>query len=293
MDYQKFKMELIEQVQKEISSSVKVTYEKIPKNNGIYLEGMIFTRAGDNASPVIYVDEYYQFWKKGVSMEQLVEKILWSYGNYGPKLRITDEFFRDYEKLKYHIFYKLINYEMNRELLRKMPHRRVLDLAMVFYYSMEEGEAAGTVLIKNSHLRMWKITIDELENNARKYTCLALPAEFLTMAMLTGMKEDEMEEPEGEERCPMYILTNKQRRLGAGTFLYPGILEQAQKFLGENFYILPSSVHECIFVPENEFYGQAELSRMMAEINENHVESQEVLSDQAYYFCGKDGRIHV
>ncbi len=74
MDYQSFKMKLVEMVQKEISESVEISLERIPKNNGIYMEGIVFSRRGENTSPVIYVEEYYQYWKKGVSMEKLVEK---------------------------------------------------------------------------------------------------------------------------------------------------------------------------------------------------------------------------
>ena len=36
MDYQSFKMKLVELVQKEISESVEISLERIPKNNGIY-----------------------------------------------------------------------------------------------------------------------------------------------------------------------------------------------------------------------------------------------------------------
>lgn len=92
MDYQTFKMKLMTLVQEAFEQKITVSFEQIPKNNGIFMEGMIFTKEGENASPVIYIQEYYEFWKKGVSMEQLVEKILWSYGHYGPKIRLARDF---------------------------------------------------------------------------------------------------------------------------------------------------------------------------------------------------------
>ena len=113
------------------------------------------------------------------------------------------------------------------------------------------------------------------------------------MAQLAGMDEEDMNDMLDEESCPMYILTNKERRYGAGTIFYPGIMEQAQKLLGDNFYILPSSIHECILIPEEGNYDQDRLSEMVAEINEQHVDAREVLSDQAYYYLKKDGRIHI
>lgn len=293
MDYRMFKMELMELVQKKVSGEVRISLEKIPKNNGIYMDGLVFGKDEDHASPIIYLEELYRFWKKGISMEQLVEKVLWCYRHFEPEISISEDFFRDYEKLKTRIYYKLINYEKNRELLKKIPHRRILDLAMVYYYQAEEVSVPATILIQNSHLNLWKITEEELEENARKYTCLKLPAEFLTMASLAGIEEEDMDELLGEDRCPMYILTNKQRRFGAGVILYPGILEQARSLLGGDFYILPSSVHECILAPQSCYMSQEQLSEMVAEINEEHVEVQEVLSDQAYYYMGEDGSINI
>ena len=293
MDYQNFKIKLVELVQKEINENTEISLERIPKNNGVYMDGIVFSRKGENTSPVIYVEEYYQYWKKGVSMEQLVEKIIWSYSHFKPVARMTDDFFKDYNRLKSRIFYKIINYEKNRELLKKIPHRRILDLAMVFYYQVDEVDPPATILIQNTHLSMWDITQKELEENAVKYTCLCLPAEFLTMSQLAGLEEEYVDEILEEESCPMYILTNKERRYGAGTIFYPGILEQEQKLLGDNFYILPSSIHECILVPEEGSYDQDGLTEMVTEINAQHVDAREVLSDQAYYYLKKDGRIHI
>ena len=70
-------------------------------------------------------------------------------------------------------------------------------------------------------------------------------------------------------------------------------MEQAQSLLGENFYILPSSVHECILAPASSYMSQEQLSQMIREINEEHVEVQEVLSNQAYYYMGEDGSINI
>jgi hypothetical protein len=300
MNYQNFKTQLLGLVQEEISEVISeeivVSFEKIPKNNGVFLDGMVFSKNGDNASPIIYMEEYYEFWKKGVGFEQLVEKILWNYGHYGPKMRMPSDFFRDYDKIKSHIFYKMINYEKNREQLKNMPHVRTLDLAMVFYYRVENVEPPASIAIQNSHLKMWKITMDELVENARKYTCLYLPAEFLTMAQLAGIEEEDLDRMEGSvgaKRLPMYILTNKERQLGAGAMFYPGMLEQAEKLLGGTFFVLPSSIHECILVPQMDGYSQNELTAMVTEINEDHVDPREVLSDQAYYYLKEDKKLHI
>ena len=68
----------------------------------------------------------------------------------------------------------------------------------------------------------------------------------------------------GEEL--MYILTNEEKYYGAAVILYPHVLNHIAKVLKKNFYILPSSVHECILVPDQGQYSRIELKRMVKEV---------------------------
>ena len=87
----------------------------------------------------------------------------------------------------------------------------------------------------------------------------------------------------------MYVLTNKQKMFGAGVIFYPGILELIESILGDHFYILPSSVHECILVPDQGQYSRIELKRMVKEVNDSQVEDEEILSYEIYYYdCKKE-----
>ena len=140
MDYQEFKRIFMELLQEKFEGEVDITCEQIPKNNGILWDAMILNKKGEHISPVIYIQEYFEFWKRGVTIEQLAEKILWGYEQYEPDVRMTKEIFRDYERLKYHIYYKIVNYERNRKQLKQLPHRRILDLAMIFYYQVESSK---------------------------------------------------------------------------------------------------------------------------------------------------------
>jgi len=287
LNYSEFKMNLLDYVQNSIGENTRVTIERIPKNNGILLDGMVFYNREKNVTPIIYLEEFYEFWKRGVSMCHLVNKILESCDNCACRISVEENFFMNYEEMKPHIYYKLINYEKNKEFLRQVPHRRILDLAMVFYYRLEHVDPMATILIQENHLAMWGITLEELQANAYKYTCLYLPALFMTMAQATQMEE----ECDSDDAVPMYVLTNQEKQFGAGAILYPGILEQAEILLGDSFYVLPSSIHECILISSQTGYTQRELSRMVEEINQNHVDEREVLSDKAYYYSKKSRKI--
>ncbi|MEE1032524.1 MAG: DUF5688 family protein [Ruminococcus sp.] len=282
MDYTTFTMELMELLQKMIEEDTEIRLEKVPKNNGIVLDGIIFLKKGCRTSPVLYVQDYYEFWKMGISMEQLVEKIIWSFEQYENDMQIPQDYFLDYEKLRPRIFFKMISYQKNEELLKEIPHRRILDLAMVFYHHPEHVPA--TVLIQNNHLRMWGISEELLELDARKNTYVCLPAEFVPMREVVG--------PQGEN-SPMYVITNEERRFGAGVIFYPGVLEEAARLFRKDFFIIPSSIHECILMPDDGKSSQEELCCLVEEINEYCVDPREVLSDRAYSYRLKDGCIHL
>ena len=132
MDYQEFKRDLMEVLSEKMEREVKLSFRQIPKNNGIMWEAIVIEKKEENISPIIYIQEYFEFWRKGVTMEQIVEKILWSCTQCEPRVRLTQEIFQNYDKMKNHIYYKVINYERNREQLKDVPYKRILDLAMLF-----------------------------------------------------------------------------------------------------------------------------------------------------------------
>lgn len=82
----------------------------------------------------------------------------------------------------------------------------------------------------------------------------------------------------------MFVLTNSLRSLGAACILYENVLFHIGNFLKENYYILPSSIHEVIIIPESQCPDEDTLNSMILEINETQVEIEDVLSDHVYYY---------
>ena len=100
-----------------------------------------------------------------------------------------------------------------------------------------------------------------------------------------------MIEPEGIPTEKMYILSNHMRSYGAAALIYPEQLRKIAEEVGENYYVLPSSVHETIIVAESESPDKEELCSLIKEINETQVEAEEVLSDHAYYYDCSTGKL--
>ena len=87
----------------------------------------------------------------------------------------------------------------------------------------------------------------------------------------------------------MYVLTNSLRNLGASCILYPHVLDMAGEIIGEDFYVLPSSIHEVILVPESNAMEQMEMDEMVTEINATQVAEEEILSNHAYFYERETG----
>ena len=122
---------------------------------------------------------------------------------------------------------------------------------------------------------------DALLNTSRK-----LPYTIQGMEALIAELSGSQPRITGEEL--MYILTNEEKYYGAAVILYPHVLNHIAKVLKKNFYILPSSVHECILVPDQGQYSRIELKRMVKEVNDSQVEDEEILSYEIYYYdCKK------
>jgi hypothetical protein len=82
----------------------------------------------------------------------------------------------------------------------------------------------------------------------------------------------------------MYVLSNNQKMQGASALLYPDVLQDFSKALGKGFYVLPSSIHEVILVPEVGDEEPKLMEAMVCEINETQLDLEEVLSDKVYYY---------
>lgn len=103
-------------------------------------------------------------------------------------------------------------------------------------------------------------------------------------------RENLLEDCSGD-RDNMYILTNQVRSFGAASILYPHMLDMVAELLHENYFVLPSSVHEVIIVPGSVSPTYSELHKMVREVNETQVDDEEILSDSVYYYHAESGTL--
>ena len=296
MNYQQFIEEVERRVKEKIKGNETITVyiHTAVKNNGKERKGVTVSEKGIHISPTIYLEEYFQQFQEGKPIEKIVEKILQLYEEVKCSHPCEESLLQNYEELKGKFACKLIHRGKNEKLLNDIPYVPWMDLAIVVFVLLEVSPyGTATVLVRKEHLEIWGLTEAQLFDEAKKNTPILLPYQFCPMRkLLREICPYAVDEGEEEEES-LYVLSNKLRSFGAASMLYEGILEKVGQKLGENYYILPSSIHEVIVVPESKSPVKQDLEEMVREINETQVEEEEVLSDRVYYFSRKENRLFL
>lgn len=296
--YETFQKLITEKVQKKLDEHILVKVTSVVKNNGVVLKGLCFTGEEEGISPTIYLENFYEEYKNGADLGDICDHIVDIF-RIGGKNNVFDvQDFLDFEKAGKNIAFKLVNYEKNKELLKEIPHKRYLDMAVVYYYLLNNEEIENaTILIYNNHLQSWGITAEELDRAAKENTPRLLEADLRSMAdvlseLLTnkGIDSDFIEE-ECDVENVMYVLSNRTRIFGAAVILYNDVLKEFSEKVKQDLYILPSSVHEVILIPKVSGVSAEMLLEMVKEVNATQVEDIEVLSDNVYCYEREADRV--
>lgn len=85
----------------------------------------------------------------------------------------------------------------------------------------------------------------------------------------------------------VYCVTNADKYLGSGIILCDEAMRKIYEKVG-TFFLLPSSIHEVLIVPESNGLSWEEASEMVAQVNATEVAEDERLIDEALYFNGAE-----
>ena len=266
-----------------------ITINHVIKNNGCEMDGLVIMEKGKDIAPTIYLDSFYELYTNGENIKNIIRQIEVIYEQNKNNVTFDVNILKHFDTIKDKIVYKVVNYRSNEKLLEQVPHKRILDLAVVFYCLLDnEYGRSATALIYNNNLKNWNVTIDDVYKAALKNTPDLLHSKISSMAALfekCGVNVDG-EEVDLKDYVPsdMYVLTNESKLNGAACILYENVLYDFAQKLGADLYILPSSVHEVILLPKLSMFEKDELVIMVKEVNTEGVAADEVLSDHVYEY---------
>ena len=268
------------------------------KNNGVILSGVQVRLPEQNVCPIIYVEPFFHEIRQGAPIEQVMSQIARSIeeANRAPLINSGLNPL-NYDSIKEHLAVMLVNTQANKKMLQEMPHETIEDLSAICYvdFPIESDEGKATMKVKNEHLKMWNVDAKEIFQQARANVqpvntpVLHSMEEMMMMSILDDerkagnlLEENVSITPDMTE--PLYVLSNVEKNYGASMIPQPEVLQKLEQLFPEGFYVLPSSVHEVLIVPDNGEFDPRILGEMVREVNQKEVDRQEVLSDRVYSY---------
>lgn len=256
------------------------------------LTGLIF-RAGDSeCAPTIYVEDFYDMYKRGSSVSELYEaavsSVLYSIEN-APG--ITEESLTSPDRL--HV--RLLNKAGNKDYLKNVPH---LDVGCGLALIAEILSGEFRAVITNELAECYEMDQEELLEAALANSSLSDPPALfeLTELLAEGRENCKNLLASGSDPDPengnsdgsasassptsvsLYVLSNTNCFWGAAVLFYPDVMARLHELMRGPFYVIPSSVHELLLLPVSEGDPQ-QLVAMIREANRTVVSKDEFLSD--------------
>lgn len=290
----KLKEELAEKVQQKYPKAV-LRYVEVENNNGLRYEGVYLNVSKQyRLVPVIALEQFLEGYCTGeLSADDILEKLVKLTEE--PVLEVDIPELEDYKQIKNRLSMKLISKDMNTERLKKLPYIPFLDMAIIFLVELfeEHREMKATYTVTWKNIEDWGVTIDELYQKAYQNLVEKNSIRFYSMLDTIERVTDEVEDDVKKfmEGSFIYILSNDCNCNGAVAILFKEKLQEfAEKIGGRNFYIVPSSTHELLLLPES--VGELEeLVQIVKEVNDSVVSWEDILSYHVYkYDCDK-GRV--
>ena len=286
-----------------LGDGFRISIQKVVKNNNHVLTGMTVAGEGSNIAPTFYLDDAYNDYLNGRDFVDIMSALIRSFEEHRAPEEFDTSLVTDYEKAKDRICLKVVNTERNEELLSDVPSVPFCDLSVIFYIKLPEvsGQEAS-VTVRNALMDSWGIDTDTLFEVAKYNTPRLLPGNVCSMeSILPGLFYDEpgdfiatgFDDIRPANDFGMYVATNNAKLHGASVFLYDNLLSGFADRIGADFYILPSSIHELIFLPDTKMMDAEALRDMVMAVNSSEVMPEEVLSDNVYHYSRVTGLVEI
>lgn len=191
-----------------------------------------------------------------------------------------------WEEVKDSIFVGVANSERNQMNFDegKILHYDWEGLSFFCMLRQERENGMRFVHINQVMMKTWGCTFHMILEQGIRNTEDESEIIGIDQLIVQLLGEEALNENSGEPLFPMYVFTNKMRVLGAAGAFFGNKVKELAKKLEANLFILPSSIHEAILIPDTGKVSVEEFSEMVREINQKQVPEGEMLADDIYYY---------
>lgn len=305
MDFESFVNEVKDNIKDylpERFDSASIEVRENQKLNETYT-GLFVQEPGQRITPTINLDQMYEAYDSGtISMEELMQRTADMIQQEPIEIDINK--LLDYDQAKENLFIRVSSAEANQDKLAQAPHKTYEDLAVTYHIAADIGDAGiASTMVTNQMMDSFGITADQLHQDALANSENLFPARVESMGavmrrmmgadmLASGMSQEDvdmmMDSMGIDDSNPMTVVSNDQSINGAAVMFYPGQMDKIAEQMQGDYFVLPSSVHEMLVIPDTGDFQHEELKAMVTEINATQVEPKDRLTDEVYHYDSKD-----
>lgn len=285
MNNEEVKKEFVEALKENLSergNDVDVKVSTVEKMNQSY-EAITITPEGSNIGMNMNLEVFAEAYESGVPFNEIVEQVTNKVEAHLADMPTIDvQALTDYEQMKDKLAMEVVATDRNADLLAKVPHQEMEDMAVVYRFVMESDEnGRASILVSNDLLDKMGVTPKQLHADALENAPELRPAVIKGMSeVMMDMMGEDAHEMFGIDEFPqdemMYVATVPDKISGAGVIAYQEFMDQAAEKLGGDFYILPSSIHEVLLVKDDGAVNFNDLKSMVEDVNATQVAPEEI-----------------
>ncbi|MBR0308945.1 MAG: hypothetical protein IJH92_08640 [Mogibacterium sp.] len=256
------------------------TEEKdVCKANDLVLHGICIRKNGSDIAPTVYVDEYFNQQMNGRSLDSIVSEMISICENADTEsVSKSAETVMDFDNIKDKLTIRLLDARKNRRYLENHPHKAIGgDLVITVDISFDNDYLIAVTDDMN-------FDEDRLFSTAINNMIEQYPARLMSMetALFGGGSNNAL--TDGTSHIEGMNTLMNDRSFGATAIVYPMVAEKIRELYSTDFFILPSSQHELILVPDDGNFEANALADMVRQANRSVVEPHDILSDGVFHY---------
>lgn len=246
---------------KTTDGSAEVVEVNVVKVNDVKRHGVSLRKENQRIAKTVWLNEWYHLYQEGQMVEDIAEIIVAILMEEDEIAKNVDlsiyEHIYDYESIKDCLTLKLIEMESNQQFLQGKVYVPFLEFAVVFGIQNKCDDMSLNMDVTEELLKHWGMDKEELfaqvlENQQKKS-----PVVIKNLSALINLSMFDT-----DNSANLYVMTNEEKINGAATILYPDVLKEFAEEKGvDEVYMLPSSIHEWLLVPDKE--AEANLKRQI------------------------------
>lgn len=285
--------------------TVDIAQEEIIKANDCRVYGLRMTPEGANAGWTVYLNDLYARYEGGEDLAALMAEAAGrcedglSFG-----APVSPEDLRlDFDSIRDRLSVRLLGVMNNLSYMAGRPYIDAgCGLALIAVIGCDSTPRNEWFLSVTDELLACEIgcSREELLTAALENTVKTEPPLLVSLAdyifagyVSSAGAVNYLEQPDMDPRKLMgaFMLTNSSTFFGAAVLFYPGMLERIAEIFGCGYYVLPSSVHEVMLVPDAAEPDVAGMAETVREANSTVVDRTDLLSDSVMHYDPAEGRL--